>query len=86
MPIHRPAPAFAEQNVSTEMLETGIKVMDLLCPIVRGGKVGIPGGAGVGKTVIQKELIRNITQEHGGVAVFAGVGERTREGTISGWR
>ena len=80
MPIHHPAPTLAEQNVSMEMLETGIKVMDLLCPIVRGGKVGIPGGAGVGKTVIQKELIQNITQEHGGVAVFAGVGERTREG------
>lgn len=80
MPIHHPAPTLAEQNVSTEMLETGIKVMDLLSPIVRGGKVGIPGGAGLGKTVVQKELIRNITQEHGGVAVFAGVGERTREG------
>ncbi|MFH1006527.1 MAG: F0F1 ATP synthase subunit beta [Candidatus Latescibacterota bacterium] len=80
MPIHRSAPGFSEQNVSMEMLETGIKVMDLLCPIVRGGKVGVPGGAGVGKTVIQKELIRNITQEHSGVAVFAGVGERTREG------
>ncbi len=80
MPIHRPAPGFSEQNVSTEMLETGIKVIDLLCPIVRGGKMGVPGGAGVGKTVIQKELIRNITQEHSGVAVFAGVGERTREG------
>ncbi|OPX23678.1 MAG: F0F1 ATP synthase subunit beta [Candidatus Latescibacteria bacterium 4484_107] len=80
MPIHRTAPAFSEQNVSTEMLVTGIKVIDLLCPIVRGGKMGIPGGAGVGKTVIQKELIRNITQEQSGVAVFAGVGERTREG------
>ncbi len=79
-PIHRKAPAFTEQSTKTEILETGIKVIDLICPIVKGGKVGLFGGAGVGKTVIVQELIRNIAAEHGGVAVFAGVGERSREG------
>jgi F-type H+-transporting ATPase subunit beta len=80
MPIHRSAPSFAEQSTKTEILETGIKVIDLICPILKGGKVGLFGGAGVGKTVIIQELIRNIAQEHGGYSVFAGVGERTREG------
>ncbi|MDO8622450.1 MAG: F0F1 ATP synthase subunit beta, partial [bacterium] len=79
-PIHRPAPAFTKQSTQFEVLETGIKVIDLFCPILKGGKVGLFGGAGVGKTVIIMELIRNIAQEHGGVSVFAGVGERTREG------
>lgn len=79
-PIHRPAPAFIEQETSTEILETGIKVIDLLCPYAKGGKVGLFGGAGVGKTVLIMELIRNIAYEHGGFSVFAGVGERTREG------
>ncbi|MDO8462790.1 MAG: F0F1 ATP synthase subunit beta [bacterium] len=79
-PIHRPAPAFIKQSTKAEVLETGIKVVDLVCPILKGGKVGLFGGAGVGKTVIIMELIRNIAQEHGGVSVFAGVGERTREG------
>ncbi|MGI6554931.1 MAG: F0F1 ATP synthase subunit beta [Bacillota bacterium] len=79
-PIHRPAPTFEEQNPTTEMLETGIKVIDLLCPYAKGGKVGLFGGAGVGKTVLIQELIRNIAYEHGGYSVFAGVGERTREG------
>ncbi len=79
-PIHRDAPSFAEQNVSTEMLETGIKVIDLLCPYVRGGKIGLFGGAGVGKTVLIQELIFNIASEHNGISVFAGVGERSREG------
>ncbi|MFA6553348.1 MAG: F0F1 ATP synthase subunit beta [Patescibacteria group bacterium] len=79
-PIHRPAPSFADQSTKTEILETGIKVIDLICPIVKGGKVGLFGGAGVGKTVIIQELIRNIAEEHGGFSVFAGVGERTREG------
>ena len=79
-PIHRPAPKFEDQNVETEILETGIKVIDLICPIVKGGKVGLFGGAGVGKTVIIQELIRNIASEHGGFSVFAGVGERSREG------
>lgn len=79
-PIHRPAPAFVEQETSTEILETGIKVIDLLCPYAKGGKVGLFGGAGVGKTVLIMELIRNIAYEHGGFSVFAGVGERTREG------
>jgi F-type H+-transporting ATPase subunit beta len=79
-PIHRPAPKFEDQNTETEILETGIKVIDLICPIVKGGKVGLFGGAGVGKTVIIQELIRNIAQEHGGFSVFAGVGERSREG------
>ncbi len=80
LPIHRPAPAFTEQSTKTEVFETGIKVIDLICPIVKGGKVGLFGGAGVGKTVVIMELIRNIAQEHGGYSVFAGVGERTREG------
>ncbi len=79
-PIHRPAPSFMDQSNSTEILETGIKVIDLICPIVKGGKVGMFGGAGVGKTVIIQELIHNIASEHGGYSVFAGVGERTREG------
>lgn len=79
-PIHRPAPAFVDQDPSTQMLETGIKVIDLLAPYSRGGKVGLFGGAGVGKTVLIQELINNIAQEHGGLSVFAGVGERTREG------
>ena len=79
-PIHRPAPSFTDQSSQTEILETGIKVIDLIAPIVKGGKVGLFGGAGVGKTVIIQELIRNIAAEHSGVSVFAGVGERTREG------
>lgn len=78
--IHRPAPKFTDQNVKTEVLETGIKVIDLICPILKGGKVGLFGGAGVGKTVVIQELINNIAKAHGGVSVFAGVGERTREG------
>ena len=80
MPIHRPAPAFEEQATSTEILETGIKVVDLLCPYQKGGKIGLFGGAGVGKTVLIQELIHNIATEHGGYSVFTGVGERTREG------
>lgn len=80
LPIHRPAPAFAEQSTETEVLETGIKVVDLLCPYQKGGKIGLFGGAGVGKTVLIQELIRNIATEHGGYSVFTGVGERTREG------
>lgn len=79
-PIHRPAPKFVEQSIKAEVLETGIKVIDLICPIVKGGKVGMFGGAGVGKTVVIQELIHNIASEHGGYSVFAGVGERTREG------
>ncbi len=79
-PIHRAAPSFEDQSTKTEILETGIKVIDLICPILKGGKVGLFGGAGVGKTVVIQELIRNIAQEHGGYSVFAGVGERTREG------
>ncbi|MBU2566582.1 F0F1 ATP synthase subunit beta [Patescibacteria group bacterium] len=79
-PIHRNAPTFAEQSTKTEILETGIKVVDLICPFLKGGKIGLFGGAGVGKTVIVMELIRNIATEHGGYSVFAGVGERTREG------
>ncbi len=79
-PIHRPAPTFEEQATSTEMLETGIKVVDLLCPYQRGGKIGLFGGAGVGKTVLIQELITNIANEHDGFSVFTGVGERTREG------
>ncbi len=78
--IHRSAPQFIDQSNSTEILETGIKVIDLICPVVKGGKVGMFGGAGVGKTVIIMELIHNIASEHGGYSVFAGVGERTREG------
>ena len=80
MPIHRPAPSFEEQATSSEMLETGIKVVDLLCPYQKGGKIGLFGGAGVGKTVLIQELIHNIATEHGGYSVFTGVGERTREG------
>ena len=80
MPIHRKAPAFEEQATSTEMLETGIKVVDLLCPYQKGGKTGLFGGAGVGKTVLIQELIHNIATEHGGYSVFTGVGERTRDG------
>ena len=79
-PIHRKAPAFAEQATETEVLETGIKVVDLLCPYQKGGKIGLFGGAGVGKTVLIQELIRNVATEHGGYSVFTGVGERTREG------
>jgi len=80
LPIHRKAPSFEEQSTQTEILETGIKVVDLLCPYQRGGKIGLFGGAGVGKTVNMMELIRNIAIEHSGYSVFAGVGERTREG------
>lgn len=80
LPIHRPAPTFAEQAPSQELLETGIKVIDLICPFAKGGKVGLFGGAGVGKTVNMLELIRNIAIEHSGYSVFTGVGERTREG------
>ncbi len=79
-PIHRKAPAYEEQSTNTEILETGIKVVDLLCPYQKGGKIGLFGGAGVGKTVLIQELITNIAQEHGGYSVFTGVGERTREG------
>ncbi|MES9968015.1 MAG: F0F1 ATP synthase subunit beta, partial [Sedimenticola sp.] len=80
MPIHRAAPKLEEQATSTEILETGIKVIDLVMPIAKGGKIGLFGGAGVGKTVTLMELIRNIAVEHSGFSVFAGVGERTREG------
>ena len=80
LPIHRKAPTFEEQSTETEILETGIKVVDLLCPYQKGGKIGLFGGAGVGKTVLIQELIRNIATEHGGYSVFTGVGERTREG------
>lgn len=80
LPIHRAAPPFKDQTTQTEVLETGIKVIDLICPFLKGGKVGLFGGAGVGKTVIIMELIRNIASEHGGFSVFAGVGERSREG------
>ncbi len=79
-PIHRPAPPFDEQESTTEILETGIKVVDLICPYAKGGKIGLFGRAGVGKTVLIQELINNIAKEHGGISVFAGVGERTREG------
>ena len=79
-PIHKPAPSFAEQNTKSEIYETGIKVIDLIAPYTRGGKVGLFGGAGVGKTVLIQELISNIAREHGGLSVFTGVGERTREG------
>ena len=79
-PIHRKAPAFKDQSTETEVLETGIKVVDILCPYQKGGKIGLFGGAGVGKTVLIQELIRNIATEHGGYSVFTGVGERTREG------
>ncbi len=80
LPIHRKAPSFEEQSTASEMLETGIKVVDLLCPYQKGGKIGLFGGAGVGKTVLIQELIHNIATEHGGYSVFTGVGERTREG------
>lgn len=80
LPIHRPAPSFEQQSTVQEMLETGIKVVDLLAPYAKGGKIGLFGGAGVGKTVLIQELINNVAQEHGGLSVFAGVGERTREG------
>lgn len=80
LPIHRSAPSFEEQSAEMEILETGIKVVDLLCPYQKGGKIGLFGGAGVGKTVLIQELIRNIATEHGGYSVFTGVGERTREG------
>ena len=80
MPIHRPAPSFTEQDTSVNVLETGVKVIDLLVPFPRGGKMGMFGGAGVGKTVVMMEMIHNIAMEHGGISVFAGVGERTREG------
>ena len=79
-PIHRPAPSFEEQETSTEILETGIKVVDLIAPYAKGGKIGLFGGAGVGKTVLIMELINNVAKQHGGLSVFAGVGERTREG------
>ncbi len=79
-PIHRPAPTFDEQSTKAEVLETGIKVIDLICPFLKGGKIGLFGGAGVGKTVVIQELIRNIASEHGGYSIFAGVGERSREG------
>ena len=78
--IHRAAPPFEEQDTSAQIFETGIKVIDLIAPYTRGGKVGLFGGAGVGKTVLIQELISNIAREHGGISVFAGVGERTREG------
>ena len=80
LPIHRPAPSFTEQNTNVELLETGIKVVDLLIPFPKGGKIGLFGGAGVGKTVVLMEMINNIAKQHGGNSVFAGVGERTREG------
>jgi F-type H+/Na+-transporting ATPase subunit beta len=80
-PIHRPAPKFVSLEPKTEILETGIKVLDLIAPYVKGGKIGLFGGAGVGKTVVIMELIHNIAMGHGGRSVFAGVGERTREGT-----
>jgi F-type H+-transporting ATPase subunit beta len=84
-PIHRPAPSLVEQATSAEILETGIKVIDLICPFTKGGKVGAFGGAGVGKTVVIMELINNIAKEHGGYSIFAGVGERTREGNDLYW-
>ena len=80
LPIHRKAPEYVEQATKVEILETGIKVIDLICPVLKGGKVGLFGGAGVGKTVVIQELIHNIASNHGGYSVFAGVGERTREG------
>ena len=79
-PIHRKAPSFAEQKPATEILETGIKVIDLLAPYAKGGKIGLFGGAGVGKTVLIQELIHNVATEHGGYSIFTGVGERSREG------
>src|SRR5499425_2620686 len=80
LPIHRPAPAFEEQSTKAEMFETGVKVVDLIQPFLKGGKIGLFGGAGVGKTVVIMELINNVAKQHGGYSVFAGVGERTREG------
>src|SRR6058998_3629170 len=80
MPIHRPAPLFEDQATTAEMFETGVKVIDLIQPFLKGGKIGLFGGAGVGKTVIIMELINNVAKQHGGFSVFAGVGERTREG------
>src|SRR5437660_8962786 len=80
MPIHRPPPSFVEQDTRVQAFETGIKVIDLLAPYLRGGKIGLFGGAGVGKTVLLQELINNVAKERGGFSVFAGVGERTREG------
>src|SRR3989440_3681366 len=80
-PIHRPAPTLIEQDTSAKILETGIKVIDLVCPFTKGGKVGAFGGAGVGKTVVIQELINNVAMKHGGVSIFAGVGERSREGS-----
>ena len=85
-PIHKPAPSVAEVEPATEVLETGIKVIDLLAPYPKGGKIGLFGGAGVGKTVMIMELIRNIAYEHGGFSVFAGVGERTRRAPSCSWR
>ena len=82
-PIHRPAPKFSELNTSDEILVTGIKVIDLLAPYMKGGKIGLFGGAGVGKTVLIMELINNIAKVHGGYSVFCGVGERTREGNAA---
>ncbi|MBQ4311686.1 MAG: F0F1 ATP synthase subunit beta, partial [Oscillospiraceae bacterium] len=79
-PIHRDPPSYEEQAASTEILETGIKVIDLICPYLKGGKIGLFGGAGVGKTVLIQELINNVANQHGGISVFTGVGERTREG------
>ena len=79
-PIHRPAPSLEDQSTTLEMFETGIKVVDLMEPYLKGGKIGLFGGAGVGKTVLIQELIHNVAMKHGGVSVFAGVGERTREG------
>ena len=78
--IHRPAPEYSELSTATEIFETGIKVIDLICPYSKGGKIGLFGGAGVGKTVLIMELINNIAKQHGGLSVFTGVGERTREG------
>ena len=78
--IHREAPSYEEQTASNEVLETGIKVIDLICPYLKGGKIGLFGGAGVGKTVLIQELINNVANQHGGISVFTGVGERTREG------
>lgn len=80
MPIHRAAPEFTEQDTEVNVLETGIKVIDLLVPFPRGGKMGLFGGAGCGKTVIMMEMVNNIAMQHGGISVFCGVGERTREG------
>jgi F0F1-type ATP synthase beta subunit len=80
LPIHADAPAFVDQSTTAEVLETGIKVVDLLAPYARGGKIGLFGGAGVGKTVLIQELINNVAKAHGGYSVFTGVGERTREG------